>query len=174
MIWFLCNSLYSWNVYHITQLLSSWYSLCGDIKLCMKYSWYYFDAYKWKVMIMNGRMKFDKLIPSWFETFMIWNYACNCFLLWWYMNIMCIMNTLLSYMKIVINILKINVCIMLDNFTFCAWWVIVMIETMIEIIWMMIWNHAYNNEFICFENVHVLIWKYNNAQMRLMLTFVMI
>ena len=30
MIWFLYNSLYSWNVYRITQLLSSWYSLCGD------------------------------------------------------------------------------------------------------------------------------------------------
>ena len=52
-----------------------------------------------------------------------------------------IMNTLLLYMKIVINTLKINICIMLDDFTFCAWWVIVMIETMIEIIGMMIWNH---------------------------------
>ena len=65
-----------------------------------------------------------------------------------------IMNTLLSYMKIVINILKINVCIMLDDFTFCVWWVIVMIETMIEIIWMMIWNHAYNDEFIYFKNIY--------------------
>ena len=55
----------------------------------MKYSLICFDE---KVMMMNGRMKFDKLIPSWFETFMIWNYACNCFLLWWYMHIMCIMN----------------------------------------------------------------------------------
>ena len=72
------------------------------------------------------------------------------------------------------NNLKINVCIMLDDFIFCAWWVIVIIEIIIGIIWMMIWNHAYNNEFICFENVHVLIWKYNDVQMRLILTFVMI
>ena len=55
-------------------------------KLCMKYSWYYFDIYKWKVIIMNDRMKFDKLISSWFEIFIIWNYACNCFVLWWYMH----------------------------------------------------------------------------------------
>ena len=32
-----------------------------------------------------------------------------------------IMNTLLSYMKIVINTLKINVYIMLDGLTYCAW-----------------------------------------------------
>ena len=35
------------------HLITSWYSLCGDIKLCMKYSWYYFDIYKWKVMNMH-------------------------------------------------------------------------------------------------------------------------
>ena len=57
------------------QLFSSWYSFFGDIKSCMKYSWDYFDAYKWKVMIMHGRMQFDKLILSWFEIFMIWNDA---------------------------------------------------------------------------------------------------
>ena len=50
-----------------------------------------------------------------------------------------IMNTLLSYMKIVINI-----WIMLDDFIFCAWWVIVMIETMIEIIWMIKHEIVYN------------------------------
>ena len=55
MIWFLCNSLYSWKVYLITQLfillifLMWWYEY-------MKYSLIYFDVYKWKVMIMHGRI----------------------------------------------------------------------------------------------------------------------
>ena len=114
MIKFLCNSLYSWNVYLITQLFSSWYSLCGDIKLCMKYSWDYFDAYKWKVMIMHGRMQFDKLIPLWFEIFIIWNDACNTYA-FYYDNICDVL-----HMMWIMNALN-DKCldIMIDDFVLC-------------------------------------------------------
>ena len=107
--------------YFFSIFLKWWYE-------CMRYSWIYFDVCKWEVSIMHGRMQCDKLIPWWFEIFMIWNDAYAFFMMCIMnaLNDKCleswlkwsdkylknidlmfgIMNTPLSYMKIVINILK--------------------------------------------------------------------
>ena len=53
---------------------------------CMRYSWIYFDVCKWEVSIMHGRMQCDKLIPWWFEIFMIWNDAYA----FYYDNVWCV------------------------------------------------------------------------------------
>ncbi len=42
--------------------------------------------FKWEVSIMHGRMQCDKLIPWWFEIFMIWNDAYA----FYYDNVWCV------------------------------------------------------------------------------------
>ena len=65
--------------YFFSIFLKWWYE-------CMRYSWIYFDVCKWEVSIMHGRMQCDKLIPWWFEIFMIWNDAYA----FYYDNVWCV------------------------------------------------------------------------------------
>ena len=84
MIWFLCNSLYSWNIYLITQLFLFNISqvMIWMHEIFMNLFW----CMQWEVSIMHGRMQCDKLIPWWFEIFMIWNDAYA----FYYDNVWCV------------------------------------------------------------------------------------
>lgn len=81
-IWIMSFSIQMVFIFH--DMISFYLWLICLIMIEIFYTIIFFPSYflftmtkGGEVMIIHGRMQFDKLIPSWCEIFMTWNDACN-------------------------------------------------------------------------------------------------